>query len=297
MYIRKVFFVGKLALVVVLAYAVIRIAMMLHEGGKPRALASAASNESVSVVDAMNAPDHSVGNYSAIVEQNLFGGANSSPSVSKSLCGDGDTGLLRSAEEELGLALLGTVAGSPMVSRAIIKNVESEVPGLYKTGDVVKAASIESIEPDVVVLLHNGQRKKLRLSTTGLHHENDTQIHSSQAIQKIGKAQKTALPVEQTPTELQSKIGCVEAILKKAVIEDYVADGQLEGLRITGLEQVPSAKNLGLKNGDIVRTVNGHRLTGKQKAYQIFKKARTQPTMSIELLREGKTKELSFRLK
>jgi len=57
------------------------------------------------------------------------------------------------------------------------------------------------------------------------------------------------------------------------------------------------AEDLGLKNGDIIRTVNGHRLTSKQKAYQIFKKARSQAAMNIELLRDNETKTLSFSLR
>ncbi len=86
-------------------------------------------------------------------------------------------------------------------------------------------------------------------------------------------------------------------MLTKAVIEPYMIDGQVEGLKITGLENIRVAEDLGLKNGDIIRTVNGHRLTSKQKAYQIFKKARSQEAMNIELLRKNETKTLSFSLR
>ena len=96
---------------------------------------------------------------------------------------------------------------------------------------------------------------------------------------------------------MQTKAKHVETLLRKAVIEPYETDGQMEGLRITGLEKVPIAGNLGLKNGDIIRSVNGQQLTSKKKALQVFMKARTKPTMSVELLREGKTKELSFVLR
>jgi len=53
---------------------------------------------------------------------------------------------------------------------------------------------------------------------------------------------------------------------------------------------------LGLQNGDIVQMVNGQSLTNKQKAFQVLQKARSQPRLQIQLLRDGKAKELSFDL-
>jgi type II secretory pathway component PulC len=56
------------------------------------------------------------------------------------------------------------------------------------------------------------------------------------------------------------------------------------------------ANLFGLRNGDIVQTVNGQNLNSKQKAFQVLKKARTQSNISLQLLRDGKAKELSFDL-
>jgi type II secretory pathway component PulC len=67
-------------------------------------------------------------------------------------------------------------------------------------------------------------------------------------------------------------------------------------LRITGLDQIPLAEAFGLKNGDIVQAVNGQQLTSKQKAFQILQKAKTQSKVNIRILRDGKSKDLSFNL-
>jgi general secretion pathway protein C len=85
-------------------------------------------------------------------------------------------------------------------------------------------------------------------------------------------------------------------MLPKADIKPYAVDGKIEGLRITGLEDIEHMGDIGLENGDIIRTVNGHRLTSKQEAYQISKKARTQAVVSIELMRDNKTRTFSFHL-
>jgi type II secretory pathway component PulC len=121
-----------------------------------------------------------------------------------------------------------------------------------------------------------------------------TETPSSKPVNKTGNTARTNSQTKNALINARTKIGCVEAVLKEAVIEPYVVDDQVEGLRIMDLENVEEAKELGLKNGDIIRAVNGHRLTSKQKAHQIFKKAMSQAAINLELLRDDESKKLSF---
>jgi len=75
-----------------------------------------------------------------------------------------------------------------------------------------------------------------------------------------------------------------------------VNNDRTEGLKITGLESFPMAQALGLQNGDVVQSVNGQQLTSKQKAFQVLMKAKTQSKIDFQLLRDGKSKNLSFNL-
>jgi len=107
----------------------------------------------------------------------------------------------------------------------------------------------------------------------------------------------TSTPAIQALTRIRTKAKCVETILRKAVIEPYQINGQIEGLRITGLDKILLARDLLLKSGDIIRAVNGQPLNSKRRAYEIFKKARKLPTMKIELLRDGKTETFLYYLR
>ncbi|MBW7992084.1 MAG: hypothetical protein FVQ84_19005 [Planctomycetes bacterium] len=92
-------------------------------------------------------------------------------------------------------------------------------------------------------------------------------------------------------TKIRTKIKCVETILRKAVIKPYYVNGQIEGLQINGLEKISQAKDLLLKSGDIILAVNGQTLSSKKDAYDIFKKARKEPIMIIDLLQDGEPKK------
>ncbi|MFB0553226.1 MAG: hypothetical protein ACETWQ_07925 [Phycisphaerae bacterium] len=108
---------------------------------------------------------------------------------------------------------------------------------------------------------------------------------------------KTSTTTIEALTKIRTKAKCVETILRKAIIEPYHINGQIEGLRITGLDKILLARDLLLKSGDIICAVNGHPLNSKRRAYEIFKRARKLPTMKIELLRDGKTKTLLYYLR
>ena len=96
---------------------------------------------------------------------------------------------------------------------------------------------------------------------------------------------------QQELTKIRTKIKCVESVLKKAIIEPYCINGQIEGLQINDLDKISEAKALHLKSGDIILTVNGQTLSSKRDAYEIFKKARNKPIMTIDLLQDGEAKK------
>lgn len=231
---------------------------------------------------------------SAIADNSLFaGGGDPTPQVDAVTPSAPD---VKSTEEELGLKFIGAIAGNEETSRAIIQNAATGAALPYKIGDMVGAATIESIESDRVVLRYAGRRKVLPLqsgaATPGKGHPGEDKAQTSQSA---SNPPKRASVEPQTPQNRPS-VSYVEDVFHKATIEPYVQNGRTEGLKITGLETTGLSGLFGLRNGDVVRTVNGQSLTSKQKAFQVLQKAKKQSTLQIQLLRDGKAKELSFDL-
>ncbi|MHC4086560.1 MAG: type II secretion system protein N [Planctomycetota bacterium] len=291
MFIRKVLFISKLALALVLGYVVI-ITLVPEQKEKNSTPASVRGGNATSAHKEMRSSDLSSKDYSEIIEGNPFDSSDHAAGSGKWT----STAYQHSVSEELGLALSGTISGSPAVARAVIKDLKTGALDLYKIDQTVAGARIESIEENAVVLVCNGQRTILKLNIASSGSNDDTQLSPSQTANEMSKVAKTDMSAKKANTNAQTKIGYVEAVLNNAAIEPYFMNGQVEGLQITGLENLSIAKNLGLslKNRDVIRSVNGHRLTSKQKAYQVFKKAKSQPAIDIELLRDNNTKKLSF---
>jgi len=292
---HKVLLVIKLAIVLILGYAIVKTVTMSQNKNEAMVLNSAVGNQNTAVVKTESIPETSVKDYSAIVEQDIFGSSASALEVNEPLQVDNTAASTWSSEEDLGIALLGTVAGSPEISRAIIKDIKTNALNVYKTGDTIVSASVESIEKDGIVLLYEGQRRKINLRTkeSGKQGTVIPEVTMAKNAEQAVNAQSTA---KSKPT-FADKLRYAASMIPKANIEPHTIDGQVEGLRISGLEDIKGAEDLGLKNGDVIRAVNGQRLDSKQKAYQISRKARSQTAMNIELMRGNKIKAFSFSLR
>ncbi len=294
--IRKVFFIIKLALVLLLLFIIARAIIIPLNLGKILGPSSAIGIESRIAKEPLSVESTSAKNYALIIERNIFGLQEVTGKQQVSLK-NYSTEIIQPVNTELGLTLLGTISGSPEVSRAVIKNTQSNEIGLYKQGDIVAAASIERIKKDSIILLHEGKRKTLTLGTTQSNKNSVTPSLNKEPVEEKSKKTSSNSTVNEMQQEVNTKIHNVDDILKRTIIKPHVVNGQVEGLKISGIENVPVASAFGFKDGDVIQVVNGQRLISKQKAFQIFKKVRTQATMNIELLRDGQTKQLTFHLR
>jgi type II secretion system protein C len=295
LYIHKVLFLFKLALVLILCFVVVRTVITPQYPTGIFRPAPAGGTENVVAEQAESPDQNPTRDYSELLEQNIFGVRDISDMPERAPRVSDPQERVSFAGEELNLELLGTVCGDNAVSRAVIKNTRNNRLRMYKTGQSIAGARIVSIEQDSVILIHNGRKKRLMLSRTGANNSG-TSVSEPSVADKSPAISSAASTGDRALQEGQSRITHLETVLAEADVQPYIVDGRVEGLRINNLDEIPGAKALGLKDGDIVLRVNGHRLTGKQEAFQVFKKARSQSTMNLKLLSEGTTRELSFTL-
>jgi general secretion pathway protein C len=284
----KLFWGIKISLVAAIVYVAagaVVAPLRLDKALKP---AQASGRESVKIAGNTTEEPTEAPDYSAVAGSHLFG--ESEPSLS-SPAGDLKAPEPAPKEESLNLNLVGTlVVSNPEASQALIEDGKLKKTAPYKIGETVASATIESIEPDRVTLRYRGQTKTLTMKTS-----------AAAPVAKAADPNGVRLPpgavvtsTIQQPDAPSGRMAQVEALFHKATIEPYVEKGQTEGLRLTGLENIPAALAFGLRNGDVVQSVNGQALTSKQKAFQVLQKAKAQSKIDMQLLRDGKSTNLSF---
>lgn len=186
------------------------------------------------------------------------------------------------------------VFGSLISFPGSIENPESDAHGFDMLGIIRADNTAGSVgEGKLVLYLEEVQEPMTGLDIEQFFSGNITA--ESSGYQNTEKKSNTERKNTQHElTKVRTKIKYVETILKKAVIEPYYINGQIEGLKLGGLNKISQAKALFLKNGDIILAVNGQTLSSKKEAYGIFKKARKEPIMIVDLLQDGEAKKLLF---
>ena len=183
---------------------------------------------------------------------------------------------------ELELLLLGTMAGQEEVARAIIKNQKTGATDHYKINDLVAGARVTKISRNRVVLVRQHKKYELQISTPT---PSESVASNNNAEISLPSTLRAGTHAEGTP---------LETILTTAHIEPFEQDGQTIGLRVTNIENLPIAGFIGLREGDVIRHINGQLIDSKQKGFQVMQKARSQSVIDLDLLREGVEKQLHF---
>jgi len=79
-------------------------------------------------------------------------------------------------------------------------------------------------------------------------------------------------------------------------IKPYGETGKVTGLIVDNIPQDSIIAAAGIQNKDVVRTVNNQKIDSYQKALQVFAKVKNQKEIKVSVLRDGKLKQLSYRL-
>jgi len=293
--IPRILLITNIVLLVILGYIVAGFIFRNDSG-------QSAVGEPISATDgeknALNKDPVEVDNPDIILERDIFGssGLSSAKQNPEQEITKNSISVLKAR-----LRLLATVAGDEEVACAVIENIKTKIQDLYRIGDIIEGSRIERIDRNKIVLINEGQREVLNLYVTDSISDGIEKSTEPVIAQKPDAAEAVNV-ISPTEREINTKaflarVGGMEAIMKTVEVAPYLEDGQEKGVRITGLEGLSMARFVGFENGDIIQNINGSTVTNRRKAFQILRKARSQSSIEIQLLRGQEEKKLSFGIK
>ena len=190
-------------------------------------------------------------------------------------------------EEELQLELLGTAISNIKDPIAFIKDLKLNKQGIYRLGSVIRDARVINIVMGEVILDIKGKRQTLRLSKRGIawakHNENNPAIISASS-ERVVVSRKG----------LMAEAGNILNTLPKLKIKPYYEADKVSGMMVEGIAKDSLIAAAGIRNKDVVKTVNNQKIDSYQKALQVLTKVKNQPEIKVNLLREGQIKDLCY---
>lgn len=191
---------------------------------------------------------------------------------------------------KLPLGLIGTIVrAEPEKSLASVLLVESKASGEFRSGQRIgSSAELESVERQRIQIKNLASGK---LESIYLGAYNSAKAVTAQAMEAAGAEKEFHVK--------RSKVDSVLANMAKFLQDARAApvksaDGKISGFRLEWIAEGSLYHQLGLKPGDVLKSVNGVALDSLASGMQIFEQFRNSSMIRIAADRGGKSVSLTY---
>lgn len=186
----------------------------------------------------------------------------------------------------LELVLWGTVTGASEVF-AVIEDKKTRQQSLYEVGDEVHGARLKQILRHKVILNYQGMDQLLEMKTE------DKKIQTSKQPGKKPLPDYLSLD-KQLVGESIDDMG---ELTRQIKIRPHFTQGESDGLMVYGIRPNSVFMQIGLKNGDIIREINGTPILSPEDVLTFYTQIKeTEGDAKLILFRRGKVKELFYQV-
>jgi general secretion pathway protein C len=191
---------------------------------------------------------------------------------------------------EMGIFLKGTITGPSEIARAIIE--ESNAQKLYRIGDTLKGATLIAIFRNKVIMDVNGQQKMLVVeeAKSGPGLASRTARTSRNPRFPVGNSVAGAGGV---PDAMKN----MDQLLGSARVVPYYRGGQPYGFRVSDVAEGAKVYELGVRTGDIIKSINGVPIRTPQDALNAYQELQNNTNVQMEIERQGTTTTVNVPLK
>lgn len=184
---------------------------------------------------------------------------------------------------KLKLVLWGTVTGQDYVY-AVIEDKKVRKQALYQIGDLIQGAELKKILRNKVILVFQGKDQFLEVQTNS---GNGPGIRS----------EKTTIPVEAAPVKrvlYNDALDDIGSMMRQIKFRPHFSEGEPDGLMVYGIRPNSVFRKIGLRNGDIIKEVNGVGIVSENDVPSLLTEIEDQDDLKLTLFRRGKIKELTY---
>ncbi|MEE2828983.1 MAG: type II secretion system protein GspC [Myxococcota bacterium] len=248
-----------------------------------------------------------------IVRRNLFDSSNALAGKPASTGGTPSDDEAR--KSDLDVVLIATSSASDAVWSTALMAVAGATPELYRIGDGVLDAELVAIEdpwldsdglhhPGRVIVVRDAEREYIEVGgkpkagarrkggksgTASKKPKKRSGRHKWDGITDLGGGK---YQVDQS--EIDYALANLDKLSREARIVPNFQDGAPNGFKVFSIRRTSALRKMGLKNNDVLTSVNGFDLSNTEKALEIYSKLQSDKNFSLEVLRNGEPQTLEY---
>ena len=236
--------------------------------------------------------------YQAIARRDLF----QTPKDKTPSAAEIDLAVLKPTE--LKLKLWGTITGEDGLTRAVIEDQTKNEQAFFRAGEEVASAKIKMILREKVVLAVNGEDEILEIEQPTGRGGPGMAARAVPVRPNVSPAtapRPVASQVPPAPRTIRMKLARLGPIsddpedwVKDATAAPFVSDEGESGLMINRITPSSPLRRLGIRNGDVVTSVNDQSVAELSDIFETLLDVSEGETLSLNLKRRGRERQIDF---
>lgn len=243
--------------------------------------------------------EKSLKEYNIILERNIF---NSRSLADLDKSPEPVVSTIKEEEQPLSIRLVGTVAGNPLYAYAIIEDPYKKEHKIFRIDETI-APGIKLIEihRNMIVISRNGKREEIEIETekgkgfTKKRHVPPPPRPVLSPSSDVVQSSPNSYVVDRKTLEAATRD--MSRLLTQARLVPNFTGGVADGFRIFSIVPNSLFDKIGLRNGDILHSINGIELKEPEKAFQIYQMLKDEDRFVIDLVRAGQRMTLNYEVR
>jgi general secretion pathway protein C len=181
-------------------------------------------------------------------------------------------------------------------SYAIIEDLAAHKQDVYKVGEMAaNCGTVKSVEWDRVILDRGGRDEILDLVNAQPRPVGAVAVVPPPATDPhISQVNENEYNIERS--EVDAALDNMNQLFTQIRAVPHFDGGKSIGFRLFAIRQNSIFDKIGLRNGDIIQSINGTDLNDPGKALALFQELRNQRELSVQIMRNKELKTVMYRI-
>lgn len=194
------------------------------------------------------------------------------------------------------LILLGTAVGSFRETFALIQKSSSKEERVFRLGDTVfDTGPLVAVKKEMAEILVGGRRIKILTPTAIATEAAAPQTQAAVPGEARGLASQVGVGsyvIDQRA--LNAALDNIGQAMTDARLLPSIKNGKVEGFRISEVKPQGIFGTIGIKNGDVLLSINDFPIDSPEKAIQSFASLKGQNRIKLDLVRDGQPTTFNY---
>ncbi|PCI45148.1 MAG: hypothetical protein COB41_02450 [Proteobacteria bacterium] len=191
----------------------------------------------------------------------------------------------------LNIKLIGTVVADDK-SAAVILMQGKRKQQLFFVGESMQpGVTLKQVEAGTIVVDHGGKLERIEIAKgKALVSPSNFRGTANRSFSRPSNVSTQQV----SRTMLNGQLQNFSQLLSQARVSPHFANGKTDGFLIRAIVPGSLYDKVGLKNGDVIRKVNGIAITGPQQAMAMMQKLQKAVSVDVEIERGGSVQQMHY---